>query len=82
MFVNFDSTIDGASLGMVTVRVSHDPNRISGQANVPSLLHWGPILGAQLRARNLVGQYISIERLTDETFRLVIEASPTGPFIA
>lgn len=82
VLVDFDCTIDGSNVGVVTVRLSHDLDRISGQANIPSLLHWGPILGAQLRARNFVGQYISIERLTDGTFRLVIDSSPTGPFIA
>lgn len=82
VLVDFDCVIDGASLGIQTLRISHDPGRISGQANVPSVLHWGPRLGAILRGANFVGQFISIERLTDGSFRLAISTSPTGTFIA
>lgn len=82
VLVDFDCIVVGTSLGTVTLRISHDPNRISGQANVPSVLHWGPMLGSRLRASNYVGQFITIERLVDGTFRLIVSTTPTGPFIA
>ena len=82
VLVDFDCVIGGTALGIVTLRISHDPGRISGQANVPSVLHWGPTLSAMLRGTNFVGQFISIERLADGSFRLTISAAPTGAFIA
>lgn len=69
VLVDFDSVVGGVTLGIETLRISHDPSRISGQANVPSVLHWGPTLGAMMRGTNFVGQFITIERLADLTFR-------------
>lgn len=82
VLVDFDSVVGGVTLGIETLRISHDPSRISGQANVPSVLHWGPTLGAMMRGTNFVGQFITIERLADGSFRLAISPAPTGPFIA
>lgn len=82
VLVDFDSVIGGVALGIETLRISHDPSRISGQANVPSVLHWGSTLGAMMRGTNFVGQFITIERLADGSFRLAVGPAPTGPFIA
>jgi hypothetical protein len=82
VLVDFDCIVGSTTLGIVTLRISHDPSRISGQANVPSVLHWGPTLGAMLRGTNFVGQFITIERLADGSFRLTITPAPSGPFLA
>jgi hypothetical protein len=82
LIVDFDCFDDATHLGIEPLRISHDPTRISGQANVPSVLHWGRSLGARLRAGNYVGRYLTIERLADGTFRLTLSSSPSGPFIA
>ncbi len=82
VIVNFDCTVGGVSQGSLPVRISHNPARISGQANIPSVLHWGPTLGTLLRSTNYVGQFVTLERLAGGTFTLTISAAPTGPFIA
>lgn len=82
VLVDFDTVIDRRNLGVQTLRVSHDPQRVSGQSNVPSVLHWGRTVSAILRGANYVGHFVTIERLSDGTFRLTIDVAPTGPFIA
>ena len=80
--VDFECEVGGVRIGIVPIRISHDPARISSQANVPSVLHWGQPIGGMLRASSYIGQFISIERLADESFTLTISQSPTGPFVA
>jgi hypothetical protein len=70
---------DGDYLGDINIRISHDPNRISGQGNVPTVLHWGD-LGARLRQNNYIGKYVSLERSSNDRFLLVISDDPRGPF--
>ena len=82
VLVDFACVVNGSSLGVETLRVSHNPARISSQFNVPSLIHWGRRLGALLRGSNYIGQYVTLERMSDGTFRLTIDSAPTGPFIA
>lgn len=82
VIVNFNCTVDGVSQGILPIRVSHYPARISGQANIPSVLHWGPTLGALLRNTSYVGQFVTLERLSGGTFTLTIDTAATGPFIA
>lgn len=51
LWLAFETVVDGDYLGAVNLRISHKPARISGQGNVPSVLHWGA-LGARLRQNN------------------------------
>lgn len=39
VWVPMDVEVDGDYLGEINIRISHDPNRISGQGNVPTVLH-------------------------------------------
>jgi hypothetical protein len=80
--IDFKCVVDGQDLGILTLRLSHDPARVSGQANVPTVLHWGGTLSPILRNGNFVGQYITIERHPSDQFSLIIAAGPTGDFIA
>jgi len=77
--VGFHSWIDGQDLGVQELRLSHDLNRVSGQGNVPTVLHWGP-LGVLLRSTNYIGFYVSIERTTSGEYNLVISQAPRGDF--
>lgn len=45
-----DVVLNGVSQGTQALRISHSPDRISGQGNVATVLHWGPTLSAFLRA--------------------------------
>lgn len=54
------------------LRVDHAPHREADQANVPTVLGWGPRLGAWLRANSEVGNWVLIERDAQGLFRLTI----------
>lgn len=77
VFVTFDCHLGDAYYGSQEIRISHNPARISGQGNVPTLLHWGAILSRGLRADNFIGYYTILERTEANDFRLTV--SPTVP---
>ncbi|WP_423921313.1 phospholipase D family protein [Frigoribacterium sp. 2-23] len=79
VIVSFRTWIDGQDLGPQELRISHDPRRIAGQGNVPTLLHWG-VLGPILRDTNYVGLYVSIERTSGGGYNLVIAQAPRGDY--
>ena len=82
VIVAFETYVDGLPYGELEIRISHDPRRAADQGNVPTVLHWGPVLGKVLRSGNFVGSYVTLERVYPEGFRLVIAAQPTGDFAA
>ena len=73
--------VDGDYLGVIDMRVSHAEHRISGQGNVPTVLHWGDQVGPLMRAGDFVGRTVTLERSGSGAFRLTIDHSPTGPFV-
>lgn len=79
--VEVDVVINGVPQGTQTLRVSHSPDRISGQGNVATVLHWGPALSGFLRANSMIGSWLTLEALTGGTYRLTIGPAPTGSFI-
>ena len=78
-WVPMQTVIDGDYVGDVLVRISHAPKRIAGQANVPTLLHWGN-LGARLRENDYRNMYVTLERALGNEFALTIAEQPTGEF--
>jgi hypothetical protein len=70
--VEMDATLGGAGIGTVEIRLDHAPHREAGQNNVPTIMHWGPVLGPMLRAVDLTGSAIAIERLATGAFRMTI----------
>jgi hypothetical protein len=70
--VAMDVAVRGAALGPLDLEIDHAPHRVAGQGNVPTVLHWGPVLGPMLRAADLTGSTIAIERLASGRFRLSI----------
>lgn len=77
--VEFDTTIDGVFHGRQSLIVDHAPHREAGQANVPTILHWGETIGALLRQTNYAGYFVVIERAADGTYRLEIAPEPPTP---
>ncbi len=75
--VGFRTWIDGYDLSIQELRISHDARRISGQGNVPTVLHWGP-LARVLRDTNYVGLYVSLERLDNGDYNLIISHASRG----
>lgn len=80
VMVRFRIWIDGQDHGVQDIRLSHDPRRIAGQGNVPTVLHWGP-LSPVLRATNYIGFYINLECLAVGGFNLVISRAPRGDYL-
>lgn len=79
---SFDAEIvvNGSVVGTYTLTVDHQTSRISGQSNVPTWLHWEDF-GQYLRAHNHVDDYVTMERRSDGSFRIVIDSAATGPFL-
>lgn len=78
--VGFHTWIDGTDFGVQDLRVSHDPARISGQGNVPTVLHWG-VLAPELRATTYIGLFITLERTSTGDYNLVISQAPRGDYM-
>jgi hypothetical protein len=70
--VPFNVRIDGVDHGTFVLLVDHGPHREAGQNNVTTLIHWGPELGAMLRAHDHSGQTLTLERLEGGSYRLTI----------
>lgn len=71
--VQFEVHINGVDRGTFTLAVDHGPHREAKQGNVPTILHWGSELAAELRTNDCSGRTLSLERLTGGTYRLVID---------
>jgi hypothetical protein len=78
--VQMEAVIDGRSLGELEFELSHATWRISGQGNVPTVLHWGPLFRT-MRAEDLSGRVVTIEETSLGRYKLTIDVAPTGPFV-
>lgn len=78
--LSFIVQFDGAPARMARLRVVHDPRRVAGQNNFATSIHWGELM-PELAARNYTGDYVTIERMADDTFRLSVGPVPSGPFL-
>lgn len=72
--------IDGRSFGTREFTVSHAAFREQGQGNVTTVLHFRAIAN-ELRATDYTGRIITLEQLASGDYRLVIDATETGPFV-
>jgi HKD family nuclease len=72
---NFSITIDGKELGIRELRISHDPDRISDQNNVPTTIHWGSALISYLKENSIVGKTLKLyyPKAGSEVFSIIIE---------
>ena len=69
----FDIWIDNEYFGTFTLRISHDPGRIAGQANIPTTIHWGTEIIAILKSHNTVGKRLSLYMPVEEGQPFAIE---------
>lgn len=69
--VPFVVTIDGVPLGTVVLEVTHGPHRESDQHNHTTVLRWGQ-LQSTMRSTDYTGRTLTLERLSDDTYRLDI----------
>jgi PLD-like domain len=79
--VEFDVWIEGVSWGKRQLVIVYDPSFESGQANRTTLLRWGAELNEYLRANDHSDDYLSLERLSDGSYRLTISQAVVGPFM-
>ncbi len=73
--IDFAVFIHSNSLGNFVLTIDHAPHRISGQANVPTVLAWGTALGSRLVAASYTDEWVVIERNQQGAFSLIIQAA-------
>ena len=56
----FDILINNQYFGTFKLRISHDPERIAGQANIPTTIHWGTEVVSILKNNNAVSKRLSL----------------------
>lgn len=56
---NFRIIDRGRDLGTFQLRLSHDPDRVSDQGNVPTWLHWGDAMD-DIKAANVLGTTLNL----------------------
>jgi len=69
---DFQIKIDGESKGVFTLRISHDADRVAGQNNVPTTLHWGDAISA-IREQNIKGKTLSLFQIEGESNLFLIK---------
>jgi len=55
----FQLKINGIFIGEFNLKISHDTERISGQDNVPTTLHWGSLI-PKIQQANILGKELSL----------------------
>ena len=76
--IQFEVTIAGKYLGRHSLEVTHAAHREANQGNVTTVLHWGP-LSATIRAKNLTGRWVIIDRAANGSFALRVEPHEPMP---
>jgi HKD family nuclease len=71
----FKITIVNKDLGVHELKISHDPDRISGQHNIPTTIHWGRTLNSFLKKNNVTGKTLKLYYPDSEgnPFSIIIE---------
>lgn len=78
--IRFDVDIYGNKLGTHVLGLKFDAQREAGQNNFTTDLKWGSMAPA-IRSQDLVGSYVTVEVLVDDTFRMRIESDEPEPFL-
>jgi HKD family nuclease len=76
----FEVSINGVPMGTHELQVKYDAERESGQHNFTTDLKWGP-LSPILRSDDFTGQWVTVEKLSDDALRLTIAELPLGDFL-
>jgi hypothetical protein len=78
--VEFEISIEGRESSREVLTLVHDPRFESDQGNRTTLLRWGP-LNEYLRTHDLSYSYLTLEALSDGSYRLFIGTEPAGEFM-
>jgi HKD family nuclease len=70
--VEFEVIDNGKNLGLVPFRIDHNAARIADQNNVPTVLKWGPTMGAYMRQNNHIGKWLTLISYTDGSYQMLI----------
>ena len=79
--VTMEVVIHGESLGLYAIRVDHYPSFEASQGNRTTVLHWGN-LNEYLRDHDLVGDYATLDKFEDGSYRLTIDSKHPEEFMA
>ena len=79
--IKFEVVVDDDDMGKHTFEIRHTPAYDSGQGNRTTELVWDKSIGAHLRSHDLTGRIVSLEKYSDERYRLVIAQEPSGEFV-
>ena len=79
--ITFQVQIAGEDIGEVALEVRYTPSFESGQGNRTTTLHWGTTMGNRFRQNDYTNYYVTIERSESGEFLMVIDTSPSGPFV-
>lgn len=71
---NFEVIILGKSLGLQELKISHDLNRVSGQGNTPTWLHWNDKLFTNFQESSIAGKILKLYATKNKNqFQIIIE---------
>jgi len=79
--VDFIVSLPGQPDKVARLLVAHDQRREAGQNNFATSIHWGDLM-PDMRATDYTDFVVTLERHSDDSFRLVIAPTETGPFVA
>ena len=48
------------NLGVLDLKISHDPDRISDQHNIPTTIHWGSVMISYLKKNSVIGKTLNL----------------------
>lgn len=78
--LSFDVTAYGENLGDYTLQVRQTPRFDSKQHNRTASLHWGRLSGLT-KERNLTGATLTLENLSDDSYRLYVGSDRVGDLL-
>jgi hypothetical protein len=78
--IRFEVIVDGVNRGTHVLQLKYDAVRDAGQRNFTTDLKWGSATPVII-ANNLVGEYVTVEHLADDSFRLSIDSADPAPFV-
>lgn len=78
--VRFEVIVNGVNRGTHVLELKYDAVRDAGQNNFTTDLKWGSATPVIIE-EDLVGEFVTVERLSDGSFRLTIEATEPDSFL-
>jgi HKD family nuclease len=63
---------NGNNMGLVPFRIDHKAARIADQNNVPTVLKWGPNMGAYMRQNNHIDEWLTLVSYADGSYQMLI----------